>query len=370
MKLSLIPCQKPLLYTVAAAAAAVALAGCGGGSSSTPFAFPSSSGSAPASAPAPALEQAPAPTPVNKAPVSNAGVKQSTTTGTTVTLDGSASTDPDGDSLTYAWTLVSKPAGSATVLAGADTVKPTFVPDVVGTYVVSLVVNDGKVSSEPTKVEVTTDEVAFDSLPAKLPPNMPSYGLEAMGLTAGVGDHIALKPGSPRLLKGISVAMSSWACESGTGNALCSSSPKSDFKHPITIRIYDDGANLIATHTQNFAVPYRPSADPTCANVTQWKAEDGKCYNGFAFKIAFDLGSLKVTLPDTFSYEVAYNTRTYGTPPIGQSGGYDSLNVGTYASPAVSPSVGSDPEPGFVRLNGTLMNDGTGIMAQVVVGAP
>ena len=62
--------------------------------------------------------------------------------GSLVTLDGSGSTDPDGNSLTYHWTL-SPPAGSSAVLSDPGAVLPTFTADVTGTYDVQLVVNDG-----------------------------------------------------------------------------------------------------------------------------------------------------------------------------------------------------------------------------------
>ena len=45
----------------------------------------------------------------NVAPAANAGVAQNVTTGTLVTLNGSASSDANSDSLTYLWTLTSKP---------------------------------------------------------------------------------------------------------------------------------------------------------------------------------------------------------------------------------------------------------------------
>ncbi len=92
---------------------------------------------------------------INVAPVSNAGVAQSVLTGTTVTLDGSASSDANGDSITYQWTLSSKPIGSTAVIANASTVKPTFTADVTGSYVLSLVVNDGRLSSTAEQVTVT-----------------------------------------------------------------------------------------------------------------------------------------------------------------------------------------------------------------------
>ena len=90
----------------------------------------------------------------NVAPVANAGVTQHVVAGSVVTLDGSASSDANGDSLTYAWTLTSKPAGSTAALSSATSAKPSFTADVVGTYVLSLVVNDGKASSAPATLAV------------------------------------------------------------------------------------------------------------------------------------------------------------------------------------------------------------------------
>jgi hypothetical protein len=91
----------------------------------------------------------------NVAPVANAGVAQNVTTGTLVTLDGSASSDANGDALTYAWTLTSKPAGSAAGLSNPNSAKPTFTADLAGTYVGALIVNDSKLASTAKTVTVT-----------------------------------------------------------------------------------------------------------------------------------------------------------------------------------------------------------------------
>lgn len=91
----------------------------------------------------------------NSPPVANAGPNQTIKTGQTVTLDGSASSDVDGDPLTYVWTFVSVPAGSAATLTNPTAVNPTFVTDKKGSYVVQLVVNDGHVNSSPAQVTIS-----------------------------------------------------------------------------------------------------------------------------------------------------------------------------------------------------------------------
>ena len=95
----------------------------------------------------------------NAAPVANAGVAQNVIAGKVVNLDGSASSDANGDMLTYVWTLTSKPAGSSAALSSTTSARPTFTADVAGTYVGTLTVNDGKVNSAAVTVAVTATEV-------------------------------------------------------------------------------------------------------------------------------------------------------------------------------------------------------------------
>ena len=90
----------------------------------------------------------------NTAPAAQPGAAQSVTVGTLVTLDGSASTDADGDPLTYAWTLTTRPAGSHATLAAPAAPRASFTADVEGTYVATLVVSDGKAASLPVTVSV------------------------------------------------------------------------------------------------------------------------------------------------------------------------------------------------------------------------
>lgn len=95
----------------------------------------------------------------NAVPVANAGVAQNVVAGSIVTLDGSASTDANSDLLTYAWSLISKPAGSMAALSSSTSAKPTFTADMAGTYVATLIVNDGKVSSASVTNSVVVADV-------------------------------------------------------------------------------------------------------------------------------------------------------------------------------------------------------------------
>ena len=92
----------------------------------------------------------------NATPIANAGPDQTAPVGATVTLDGSASSDSDGSPLTFAWTFLSRPAGSSAALVNAATPAPSFVIDRAGAYVVQLIVNDGLTDSAPDTVTVST----------------------------------------------------------------------------------------------------------------------------------------------------------------------------------------------------------------------
>ncbi len=93
----------------------------------------------------------------NSAPVADAGTDQTAFFGDTVTLNGSASSDVDGDGLTYSWSFTtSVPLGSGAILTGSTTVTPTFDIDVWGDYEVQLIVNDGTVDSVPATVTIST----------------------------------------------------------------------------------------------------------------------------------------------------------------------------------------------------------------------
>jgi len=93
----------------------------------------------------------------NAPPTADAGPDQGKNVSTLVTLDGSGSSDPDGDPLTYAWTQTD---GSAVTISDSTAVAPTFTPTVADAYTFSLVVNDGDLDSAPGTVLITVTRPA------------------------------------------------------------------------------------------------------------------------------------------------------------------------------------------------------------------
>lgn len=71
-----------------------------------------------------------------------------------ISLDGSSSSDPDGDPLTYSWSFDSVPGGSALGGVTGSSAGFDFTPDVAGSYVAQLIVNDGQLSSSSVTQEV------------------------------------------------------------------------------------------------------------------------------------------------------------------------------------------------------------------------
>jgi hypothetical protein len=94
---------------------------------------------------------------LNLPPVANAGAEQVVAVAAPVTLSGSASTDPNGDTLTYQWSLTTRPNLSTAALTNPNTVGPTFTPDLAGFYVATLTVNDGKGGTHTSRVLIKAE---------------------------------------------------------------------------------------------------------------------------------------------------------------------------------------------------------------------
>ena len=107
--------------------------------------------------------------PTNNAPVANAGPDQAVASGASVTLTGAASSDADGDPITYLW---SQTSGTTVSLSSSTAAQPTFTAPVIDPanasiiLTFSLVVNDGALTSAADTVTITvfplTANAAFE----------------------------------------------------------------------------------------------------------------------------------------------------------------------------------------------------------------
>jgi len=124
----------------------------------------------------------PAPPPPNVPPVANAGADQSITLPTnSVTLNGTASSDADGNITTYSWTMIAGPASYTIVNAGGSS---TAVNSLVqGTYSFRLVVTDNSGATDNDTVNIAVNA----ALP---PPNVRPIA------NAGVDQNITLPTNS------------------------------------------------------------------------------------------------------------------------------------------------------------------------------
>lgn len=193
-------------------------------------------------------------------------------------------------------------------------------------------------------------DTIYDSEPADPAVSYPSLGYAATQ-TLEFGDRVALA-GEARVVQEITVGMNSWACEDGSWNlGDCVTTPGSSYEHDLTVHVYAVGAAgavgaELASVTQTFAIPYRPSADgANCAPANvgdpdqQWySAEKDSCQNGYSFPATFDLSALDLELPGDVIVTVTFAT----------GGDANSLNVEAIPS---APSVGTNPDADLMYID-------------------
>ena len=101
----------------------------------------------------------------NQTPTAHAGDDQTVNEGDDVTLDGTGSADPNGDTITYLWSQNENNAFEVTLFSSTSA-SPTFTAPTVTsdqTLTFSLTVNDGAVDSTPDTVDITIQNTINES---------------------------------------------------------------------------------------------------------------------------------------------------------------------------------------------------------------
>jgi len=187
----------------------------------------------------------------NALPVANAGPDQQVSVGEVVQLDGTGSNDPDGGTLTYLWSFVTRPNLSQATLSDPTSPTPTFTADVEGTFAMRLVVSDGQATSQPDEITVTAALVQtqlFLRNPNRFLSTQQTTGDIYTRITLfGSGNSIDFEAILGNALEGTQYGAIMWL-GAGTGSGQTGT-------WMVTILIEHNGVqNTLATHT--FTVPY------------------------------------------------------------------------------------------------------------------
>lgn len=204
----------------------------------------------------------------NRAPSAHAGDDQIVVTPAIVTLNGSGSSDPDGDTLSYSWTQVS---GTAVALSDAAAASPTFSAAEVAAnaeLVFALTVSDGTLSDE------TPDQVSIFLLPpdANTPPEVSAPALVTVveGASASV-----TATGTDADGDALTYTWSGMASGSGSSINVTAPQVEQDTDFTLTVTVSDAidsvSADVIVRVTNTVIGDGCELTDPNAASVPAWQ---------------------------------------------------------------------------------------------------
>src|SRR5690606_875508 len=255
--------------------------------------------------------------PANRAPVADAGDAQTGVVGQAVTLDGTGSTDPDGDTLSYSWTL-SGPTGSTATLDDSAAAQPVFTPDAAGDYTATLVVNDGTTNSA---IDTVTISVASA--------NQIPVADAGDDLTAAAGDVVSLDGTGSTDPDGDSLSYS-WTLTGPTG----SSATLDDSTYAEPAFTADLAGAYTATLVVSDGTDDSPADSVTITVTHRPVADAGSDQDGVVGQ--------PVALDATGSSDLDADILTHSWTLSGPTGTTASLDDDTSATPTFTPDLAGE----------------------------
>jgi PKD repeat protein len=301
--------------------------------------------------------------PPNRAPVARAGGPYSGVEGSSIAFNGSASSDPDGDALTYDWDFGDGTAHDATVT-------PTHVYADNGSFTVRLVVTDAnglKSAVSQTTATVSNATPTVTSFSARTPAGG-SQTVDASFSDVGTRDtHTATVDWGDSKTSTGSVQESG-----GSGTVTASHTYAVSGSYSVTMRITDN-AGAVATATVDVSVDVPP---PTASAGGPYGGTEGQAVqfdgsgsvspNGLSLSYDWDFGDGSAhgsgqnpshTYADNATYTV-----TLVVTEVGGASSQPSQTTATIgnAAPVLGPLSGPSGTPGVaLTVSGNFTDAGT-----------
>jgi hypothetical protein len=273
--------------------------------------------------------------------MSTGGQMVSATLGGLVRLDAGSSTDPDGDTITYQWSVEARPAGSIAALSASTGAVIDFRPDAMGDYTIQVRATDSKGGASTASVTVRVDNRSPNSALLITPSFTPST-TNAPPQSITLGASIVLDGSVARDPDGDAVSIQ-WALTqrpAGSAASLVDVAAQSRRLVPDVLGTYRvqvtmqdaRGASSITVYT--FEVNNRPPAAVVGATISPVVADGGR--SSIVTSTGYDvlLNSANSTDPD--SAQTLTRSWTLTSRPAGSTA---ALSASSGQAVSFSPDV-------------------------------
>jgi hypothetical protein len=175
----------------------------------------------------------------------------------------------------------------------------------------------------------------------------------------------------PGVLKSLTAQVDSFTCEHGTYNLenCYTAHPSKKFSYELTASVYEVEANdekgdLVATSTERFKIPYRPTTNVTCPTTPEGKGFGLNCdVGGYLATVKFKKFSPAAVLPEKAIILITNTAsdKESDVVNVGVQTSYKEWDGSFVEAPPADggvPSIGSDPLPEDAYVRGKLVQGG------------